>query len=164
MSKDVAAGVQPVALTETEKAYGRTGTRLQVAAAVWTLWDRLRKEQGLDQQWLADRMGKSKSRVSRLLKGPGNWTLDTVGDLLEAMQGRLTCVEAHTYDEIARGEAWKATLRERHRRVAYVKMEMMVVEDDGPGVDMIAYDALDTPALSPPTLTSSPALIRQVAA
>jgi transcriptional regulator with XRE-family HTH domain len=88
-------------VTAGDLGYARTATRLMVAGAVWRLWDQLRRDQGLDQQWLADRLGKDKSRVSRLLKGPGNWTMDTVADLLEAMEGRLTLVEATLYRDIA---------------------------------------------------------------
>lgn len=92
-------------LTEAEKAYARTTTRLQVAAAVWALWERVRDMEDLDQQWLADRLGKDKGRVSRLLREPGNWTMDTVADLLEAMGGRVTKVETMLYSELARRPA-----------------------------------------------------------
>jgi hypothetical protein len=90
-----------VPLGDADLGYGRTATRLMIAGAVWSLWEQLQLEKCVDQQWLADRLGKDKSRVSRLLKGPGNWTLDTVADLLEAMEGRLTHVEARFYRDIA---------------------------------------------------------------
>lgn len=89
------------AISVGDKGYARTATRLMIAGAVWDLWERLRREQGVDQQWLAGRLNKNKSRVSRLLKGPGNWTIDTVADLLEAMEGRLTVVDAKFYRDIA---------------------------------------------------------------
>lgn len=87
-------------ISEADQAYARTMTRLMVSGAVWDLWDRIRKEQGLDQRWLAERLGKHESRVSRLLKEPGNWTIDTVADFLEAMNGRITEMEVKTYAEI----------------------------------------------------------------
>lgn len=89
------------AISAHERGYARTATRLKVARAVWALWEQLRAEDGIDQQWLADRLGKHKGQVSRLLNGPGNWTLDTVADLLEAMEGRLTIVEVKRYIDIA---------------------------------------------------------------
>jgi hypothetical protein len=97
-----------VALTEGQRAYGRTTTRLQIAAAIWSLWERVKESEDLDQQWLADRLGKDKGRVSRLLKEPGNWTMDTVADLLEAMEARLTKVEVMRYLEIAQASKPRA--------------------------------------------------------
>lgn len=129
MSKEVATRTKVEPVGEAEKSYGRATTRIQVATAVWTLWDRLRKEQGIDQQWLADRMGKDKSWASRLLKGPGNWTLDTVGDLLEAMGARLTCVEAHTYEEISQGNAAHASRRHGSRRILKIEAEILLIDD-----------------------------------
>ena len=42
---------------------------------------------GLSQADLARRMGKGTDVVCRLLGGPGNWTLDTVSDLMFAISG-----------------------------------------------------------------------------
>jgi transcriptional regulator with XRE-family HTH domain len=84
-----------------DRGYARTTMRLMIAGAVWQLWEQLRRDKGVDQKWLADRLNKDKSRVSRLLNGPGNWTMDTVADLLEAMEGRLTLVQAKFYRDIA---------------------------------------------------------------
>lgn len=149
---------QPI--TDTDKAYGRTTTRVQVATAVWMLWDRVRKERKVDQQWLAERLGKSKGRVSRLLKGPGNWTLDTVGELLEAMEGRLTLVEAHTYEEIAQGQAWKArTTRPPQPRV-YVRTETYSVESDEP---LPAFGTVSRASWTLTTVRSQPVIERSAA-
>jgi hypothetical protein len=45
------------------------------------------KKSGLSQADLARRLGKGPDVVCRLLAGPGNWTLDTVSDLLFAISG-----------------------------------------------------------------------------
>lgn len=87
-------------ITQEDKGYARASVRLMVAQAVWTLWDSMRENEGLDQAWLVERLGSNKGRVSRLLNSPGNWTLDTVADLLEAMEARLTLVQVHRYREI----------------------------------------------------------------
>jgi hypothetical protein len=42
---------------------------------------------GLSQATLARRLGKRPEIISRLLGAPGNWTLDTVSDLLLAISG-----------------------------------------------------------------------------
>ena len=93
-------GTPVVPMTTQDKGYARAAVRLKVSRAVWTLWDQLRREQGVDQTWLVDRLGSNKGRVSRLLNGSGNWTLDTVADLLEAMEGRITAVEVKRYRDI----------------------------------------------------------------
>jgi hypothetical protein len=45
------------------------------------------KKSGLSQADLSRRLGKGTDRVCKLLGGPGNWTLDTVSDLLFAISG-----------------------------------------------------------------------------
>jgi hypothetical protein len=46
-------------------------------------------ESGLSQVDLAARMGQKPARICRLLGAPGNWTLDTVSDLLFAISGAM---------------------------------------------------------------------------
>lgn len=43
------------------------------------------KESGLSKAEVARRLGKGNDRVSRMLGGPGNWTIATVSDLLFAI-------------------------------------------------------------------------------
>jgi hypothetical protein len=45
------------------------------------------QKSGISQADLASRMGLGTDRVCRLLGAPGNWTSDTVADLLFAMSG-----------------------------------------------------------------------------
>jgi hypothetical protein len=45
------------------------------------------KASGLSQADLAHRLGKGTDIVCRWLSGPGNWTLDTLSDLLFAISG-----------------------------------------------------------------------------
>src|SRR5262249_39772289 len=45
------------------------------------------EKSGLSQADLARRLGKGTDLVCRLLGGPGNWTLDTLSDLLFAISG-----------------------------------------------------------------------------
>lgn len=45
-------------------------------------------ETGISQAEIARRLGKQPAVISRLIGAPGNWTLDTVSDLLLALDGR----------------------------------------------------------------------------
>ena len=63
--------------------YFRTRNRMNLFAAVLTEF----RNSGLTQAELAARLGRGPDRISRLLGAPGNWTLDTVSDLLLAISG-----------------------------------------------------------------------------
>lgn len=45
------------------------------------------KKSGITKADLARRLGKGADRVSKMLAGPGNWTIDTLADLLFAIAG-----------------------------------------------------------------------------
>ena len=49
-----------------------------------------REEAGFTKAELARRIHKKPEQITRLLGAPGNWTLDTVSDLLLGMGGRLS--------------------------------------------------------------------------
>ena len=66
--------------------YGFARLRDQVFDAVTALWRR-RKAEGLSQKELADQIGRDPAWVSRSLAAPGNWTLRTAGELIQALQG-----------------------------------------------------------------------------
>ena len=46
----------------------------------------------MKQSDIADRLGKDTAWVSRQLSGPGNWTLRTLGELCEALDGELEII------------------------------------------------------------------------
>ena len=87
-------------LTAAERAYARTETRLLVADAIITLFRKLAERGEINQTRLAERLGVSRAYISKQLGSPGNWTLDTVGDLLAAMDSRLTMIEADKIENI----------------------------------------------------------------
>lgn len=66
--------------------YGFARLRDQMFDAVTALWRR-RKAEGLAQKELAARIGRDPAWVSRSLAAPGNWTLRTAGELIQALEG-----------------------------------------------------------------------------
>lgn len=64
-----------------EFSYWRTRNRMHVFELVLKEFEK----SDLSQVELATRMGKGADRICRLLGAPGNWTLDTVSDLLYAI-------------------------------------------------------------------------------
>lgn len=53
------------------------------------------EKSGLTQAVIADRLGKAPEVISRWLGAPGNWTLDTVSDLLFSMSGAEPSYSIH---------------------------------------------------------------------
>jgi transcriptional regulator with XRE-family HTH domain len=71
-----------------ERNFGFSRTRDIAFAAVRKLW-KLRQAQGMTQQDVAARLDKDPAWVSRKLSGPTNWTLHTLGDLVDALDGEI---------------------------------------------------------------------------
>ena len=71
--------------------YGFTRARDVAFAAIRELWDQ-RQKSGMKQSDIAFILGRDKAWVSRQLSGPGNWTLRTLGELCEALDGELEIV------------------------------------------------------------------------
>jgi plasmid maintenance system antidote protein VapI len=92
---------QPIPVGKLEYFRARLRSRLhQIVVGEW-----LRRE-SLSQADLARRIGKKPEVVNRLLGAPGNWTLDTVSDLLLGM-GTEPLVSVQLLEEIAsRSQQW----------------------------------------------------------
>lgn len=88
-------------ISKSKRAYARTEARLAIIGAVTKLYEELVASGKINQSRIAERLGVSRSRISRLLSGPGNWTIDTVGDLLAAMDSKITDVHVRPLAEIA---------------------------------------------------------------
>jgi hypothetical protein len=63
-------------------AYFQERTRNNLYDYVVTRFLQQEKERGLTRAKLARRIGKSPEIITRLLGAPGNWTIDTISDLL----------------------------------------------------------------------------------
>jgi transcriptional regulator with XRE-family HTH domain len=71
--------------------YGYSKARNAAFQAVQKLWRR-RKADGMTQLQLGQRIGMDPARVSKYLSGPGNWTLRTFGELVEALDGEAEII------------------------------------------------------------------------
>lgn len=68
--------------------YGHQRIKFLVFDAVQKLWHR-REEEGLKQKDLAERIGRDPAWVSKNLRGPANWTLRTLGEFVQGLDGEL---------------------------------------------------------------------------
>jgi hypothetical protein len=79
--------------------YGFARVRDLAFDAIKQLWKR-RSEAGMKQSDLAIAIGRDPAWVSRNLRAPGNWTLRTIGELVEAMDGEVEII-VHAAEDIA---------------------------------------------------------------
>ena len=66
--------------------YGFARVRDKAFDAIHGLWAK-RKSQGVLVKDVASKIGRDTGWVSKQLRGPGNWTLRTFGELVEALDG-----------------------------------------------------------------------------
>ena len=71
-----------------QAAYETARIRDLAFDAVHSLWCR-RQKSGLTQAALAEAIGRDEAWVSRTLKGPGNWTVRTLGTLVGGLGGEV---------------------------------------------------------------------------
>lgn len=71
--------------------YGLARVRDVAFDAVQRLWRR-RQAEGMNQKQLAARISRDPATVSRNLRAPGNWTLRTFGELVQALNGNVRII------------------------------------------------------------------------
>jgi transcriptional regulator with XRE-family HTH domain len=77
--------------------YGVERARSIAFDAVYKLWLR-REAEGMTQADLARATGRDEAWVSRTLSGPGNWTIKTIGTLVQGLNGELE-ITAHAMED-----------------------------------------------------------------
>jgi len=58
----------------------------QVFGAFYEMCIKRKAEEGLNRTVLGERMGKDKSRLTQMLRGPGNWSLRTIAEFANALE------------------------------------------------------------------------------
>ena len=79
--------------------YGVARFRDLVFDAVLTLWRR-RQTEGWTQKRVAEAIGRDPAWVSRNLRAPGNWTLQTAGELVQGLRGEAQVIVAALEDPL----------------------------------------------------------------
>jgi transcriptional regulator with XRE-family HTH domain len=77
--------------TKQRATFGVTRVKLLAFSAINDLWLR-RKREGRTQADLAASLGKDEGWLSKNLKGPGNWTIRTIGEIVEALDGDIEII------------------------------------------------------------------------
>jgi len=68
--------------------FGFARVRDKAFATIRRLWE-ARQAEGWNQLDVANRLGRDPAWVSRKLSGPSNWTLRTLGELADALDGEV---------------------------------------------------------------------------
>lgn len=77
--------------------------------AVSELWRR-RETEGMMQKDVAEILGRDRAWVSKNLRGPGNWTLRTFGELVGALNGEAEIIVNAIEDAAVRRDNYDAYL------------------------------------------------------
>lgn len=86
--------------SERDIVYFRTRCRNRFYQAVVAYFAEQAEHKGLTQAELAKLLGKDAAQINRWLSGPGNWTLDTISDLLLAMNAELDDPHVVSFDDV----------------------------------------------------------------
>lgn len=79
-------------LNESDKAYFQAKMRRHVHGVVLERFMELSDDDRISRAALAKRLGLSRAQITRWLSSPGNWTLDTLSDLLLAMNCQASII------------------------------------------------------------------------
>lgn len=99
-----------------------------IFTAVLGLWRR-RQDQGMKQVDLAKFLERDPAWVSRSLRGPGNWTLRTFGELVAAMDGDIEVIVRPAEDVAANRINYDAYKELDHKSVEKTQSHLGSVKD-----------------------------------
>ncbi len=71
--------------------YGLAQVRDAAFEAILNLW-RFRQAQGWTQKRLTENIGRDKATVSKYFRGPANWTMRTLGELVQALEADIRII------------------------------------------------------------------------
>ena len=77
-------------LADHDLVYERQRLRTRLFETVLEVFVARYESEGFTRSDLANILGKDPAQITRLLKGPGNWTIDTISDLMAALRAELT--------------------------------------------------------------------------
>jgi transcriptional regulator with XRE-family HTH domain len=89
----------PPMTPEQRASYGIARAKTIAFTAVHDLWRR-RKAEGKSQAELATVLNKDEGWLSKNLRGPGNWTIKTLGELVEALDGEIEIIVHRIEDSV----------------------------------------------------------------
>lgn len=78
----------PSTVDPLSKGFGLASAKSAAFSAVRRLW-KIRQREGMTQQDIAARLGRDPGWVSRKLSGPSNWTIATLGEIADALDGEI---------------------------------------------------------------------------
>jgi transcriptional regulator with XRE-family HTH domain len=116
-------------LSRSELARFRQRFRNHVHNQILTLFLDLQEGQKLSQKAIATRLNVDPSRINRLLNDPANMTLDTVSDLMLAMNAQISCKTEHFHQALTDRVTPSATSLLRHSKPDTVWISTLNTEE-----------------------------------
>jgi plasmid maintenance system antidote protein VapI len=108
----------------------RMSTRLKLVGAVTrAVRKRQRKSPALSQSVAADRLGITRQRMSTILNNAGNWTMDTIGDLIFAFDLQIEEIKI-VLDEDLKVSNYVSPMSQASRTIAPLPMKPQILSEN----------------------------------